>query len=638
MTLPRNFRDDLPPRIRVLGGVMLSVLCICLLRLGWWQLQESARWLQSAQVQEIRTERLPTRRGAILDRTNRVLVSNRPVFQLWLDPARCSDAPRTIRTVATLLGRDSEALLQSWKHRRRGDRSRWLMLPEISRDAVAQILARRSAWLESADTDGIDGVDITPKYLRTYQGLASPPPAAKPLEPPPHAPMARYITTPLAHLLGTIREVGPREIAKQRELAEKDPAQLVMAPGDLLGVSGVEAAYDKHLRGIDGVREYLVDARGQQISVAAGVAADLLLRLPQPGDDLHLTIDLALQQAAEAAFGDKRGALVALDPRTGAILAMVSRPGLDNGALTGPDRSRYWSAVLNDPATPLIDRTIQGAYPPGSIYKMVVAMAALNEGLVTPTERITCIGGLQADGRRFGCHRKAGHGPMELVTALAQSCDVYFYELGRRLGVDRLARYAERFGLGQKSGLGLPHERSGLIPTTAWRARVRGIDRFSVGETFAIAIGQGMNLFTPLQAAIMVATIANDGVLVAPTLRLPPSGELPRITGEPAVPLPIVRQVQRGMIAVVEGGGTAGSLKPLKLKIAGKTGTAQVVGLLRAKAIGLLNDHAWFVAYAPYDDPQLALALIVEHGGHGGAAAAPIAGEVFKTFFRKQAP
>lgn len=608
MALHRRYQADLTWRIWALGIVMLLVLLGFLGRLYWWQIVQRAQWQQSAQIQGIRSERLPAERGTILDRHGAVLVGNRPVFQLWVDPTQLATPEQTLTTLAHVTTTAAEDLLQRWRRRARGDRSLWLAVPDISREVVAWLLARRAPWHD--DSSAFDGRSVTlvPKFLRTYDA-----------------------SMVAGHLLGTIREVGKRELAKNREAVDADPRVPRLAPGDLIGVNGVEAAFDARLRGRDGLREYLVDARGGEITVPQ-VAKALALELPVRGEDLHLTIDASLQTIAEAAFGALRGALVAIVPATGEIVAMVSRPGLQLGTLSGPDSRAYWQSILHDPGKPLLDRTIQGAYPPGSIYKMVVAAAALSEGLVTPTEKIHCSGGLAADGRTFLCHRKSGHGAMDLIGALEQSCDVYFYQMGRRLGADRIAAYAEQFGLGKKTGLGLPHERGGLIPTTAWRLRMRGSERFSLGETFALAIGQGADLLTPLQAAVMVATIANGAVPVHPMLVLRPQ---PLVPGPPIVATAVLQPIVRGMIAVVEGThGTAARLKSLKLKIAGKTGTAQVVSLLRGQGISSFNDHAWFVGFAPYDQPAIAVAVLIEHGGHGGAVAAPVAGKVIQEFLK----
>ena len=333
--------------------------------------------------------------------------------------------------------------------------------------------------------------------------------------------------------------------------------------------------------------------------------------------------------------------MVAIKPTTGEVLALASTPTFDPTTFSRRLSAKEWNALINDPLKPFQNRALQGQYPPGSTYKIVTALAALEEKVITPTTQFYCNGTLPFGNRVFHCWRKGGHGPVQLHKAIVQSCDVYFYQVGQRLGVDRLAHYAQLFGLGELTGISLPHEKKGLIPSAAWK-----LNRFKTpwqpGETLSIAIGQGYDLVTPLQMAVLTAAVANGGTVYRPQLvkrLVSPQGVVlqefsSQRVRQAQVSPESLKLVREGLAGVVnEPGGTGGACRLPGIIAAGKTGTAQVVALGKKAVGGSSRDHAWFVAFAPLESPEIAVAVLVEHGGHGGEAAAPIARKLFAAYF-----
>jgi penicillin-binding protein 2 len=445
-----------------------------------------------------------------------------------------------------------------------------------------------------------------------------------------------------AHLLGQLGEIRKQQL-ETREFAE-------YRAGEVVGQTGVERLMENALRGREGGRNVVVDVAGRVVDVLGE-------RAPDPGGNVVLTLDLDLQRAAEEGFRPeviggqgKIGALVALDPRNGDVLAMVSKPSFDPNSFAGGVDTQTWQKLTSDPLRPLQNRVLAGQYPPGSTYKAIVATAALAEGVVSPQEKLFCPGTYRLGNRTYRCWKPGGHGWMDLRDAIKHSCDVYFYQLGLRLGVDRIAHIADSFHLGRRSGIPLGDEQPGLVPTSTWKQN-RFAERWMDGETLSTAIGQGFDLVTPVQLAIAYAALANGGVVLRPRVVLRSAGrdgaivdaDPPEVIGHVAAPPEALARVRDALEAVVaEPGGTGGLARVPGLRVAGKTGTAQVVHLKHTEDLEddevpfEYRDHAWFVAFAPVDDPQIVVAVLVEHGGHGGSAAAPIAQRVISTWFEKK--
>ncbi len=427
-----------------------------------------------------------------------------------------------------------------------------------------------------------------------------------------------------AHVVGRVGEVTDRQL--------KQPAFADFEPGRVVGQSGLEALYNEDLTGIDGLRRVVVNSRGVEVELSEDQPA-------RAGGAVELTLSADLQAAMEEAFKDRAGSAVALDPYTGEILGLVSSPGFDpNSFSSGIERS-LWETLSRDPKTPLFNRAVQGQYAPGSLFKVVAAAAGLEEGLISPETTVYCPGYATMYGHVFKCNRPSGHGMISLGRALGESCNVFFYQLGVRLEIERLAAYARKFGLGSATGVDLPNEAPGLIPDPAWKERFFKAPWYP-GETISVSIGQGQVLATPLQVARMMAVIANGGRLVQPHIARLVSGkpvayELPRSLGLKPSTLAAIR---RGLFMAVNAGGSAQRAQLSDLIVAGKTGSAQVVSSSKLKKdVDSIQPRAWFAGFAPLDDPRIVLAVLVDHGGSGGASAAPVALAIFEKFFGRGA-
>jgi penicillin-binding protein 2 len=450
-------------------------------------------------------------------------------------------------------------------------------------------------------------------------------------------PIRHYIEGSRAsHLIGYLSEINPSELGLDNYEGYD--------PGDYIGKYGVEKTMESKLRGERGGRQVEVNVRGQVVRVLKTVTG-------RAGHNVYLTVPYDLQAKAEALLGNNAGAIVAMDPNNGELLALVSSPAFDPNVFVQGMSREQWQALSSNPSKPLENKVLQSEYPPASVYKIVVSLAGIEEGIITNSTSIFCPGFYQFGNRAYRCWRKQGHGNVGFIEALAQSCDVFYYQMGQQLGVDRLAWYARACGLGGLTGIEVDHESAGLIPTAEWKLRRFG-EPWHRGETLSIAIGQGFNLVTPLQLAVLTAAVANGGIRYVPQMVKSiqtAEGETiyastPKVAGRLPVSNATLAKVRDGLSAVVEGrSGTARIAHIDGLPISGKTGTAQVFSR-GASATGTnkntpknLKDHAWFVAYAPSQAPRIAVAVIVEHGEHGSSAAAPLARELIKTYLQEPA-
>ncbi|MFQ5816696.1 MAG: penicillin-binding protein 2, partial [Terriglobia bacterium] len=428
-----------------------------------------------------------------------------------------------------------------------------------------------------------------------------------------------------AHLFGYVGEASKQEVASGR-----------YALGDIIGKKGLERHYNDILQGTDGERRTIVDSRGREVH--SGELGGRDYTQPVRGRPIRLTLDSDIQLAAEQALAGHQGAIVALDPQTGAVLALVSRPAFDPNLFAGRIPPQEWQRLMDDPATPLLNRVTQAQLAPGSVFKIIIAAAALEEGLLEKSFTVKCTGAVRHYGRLFRCWRPEGHGIVGLHEAIVHSCDVFFYELGKRLGIERIAYYAEKLGLGRATGIDLPAEEDGLVPSPEWKQRTRN-EAWWAGETISVAVGQGPIMVTPLQLAYALGGIARGGIFVRPRLVLEPdNGDGATAVRRFPLKETTVLKLTDAMWGVVNAGGTGTLARIPGLDIAGKTGTAQLVGLDTLRKVGSqrkLIDNAWFVGLAPRRNPEIVVTVLLEHGEHG-AAAAPLARAVIRAYYEKK--
>ncbi len=600
----------LDERLPFLVAAILFVFAIFGMRFFQLQILRGEEFRGVAQGNAVRLVRLEAPRGDILDREGRVLATTRPAFGVEVMPSDLRRPEVTFAALGLLIDGDADAM-QKRVGRPRG-RLRFQPV-RLAGDLSFDQLARVESHLYA-----LPGVmtDVLPRRHYVSGDLA-------------------------AHLLGTIGEI------RKDQLAARDYVDY--RSGEVIGQSGVEALLESRLRGKAGGRNVVVNVAGRVVDVLDEVPA-------VPGGSVRLTLDLDLQRAAEDAFlpdvvGEpgKLGAAVALDARTGDVLALVSKPSFDPNSFAGGVDSATWRRLTGDEWRPLQNRAISGQYPPGSSYKPIVAAAILGEKVASPQERVFCPGHFTFGRRSYRCWKKEGHGSVDMRDALKKSCDVYFYTMGLRLGIDRIAQYAEAFGLGHRTGIPLAQEKPGLVPSSNWKVRRFG-EKWMAGETVSASIGQGYNLATPLQMAVAYVALANGGRVMTPRLVLARE-EDGRTVDEPVadavnrvhVTEEDLARIRDALAAVVEEpGGTGGRARVPGVRVGGKTGTAQVVRLDHTKDMAeheipvRYRDHAWFVSFAPVESPEIVVSVLAEHGGHGGSAAAPIAQKILARYFEKK--
>lgn len=587
----RIFRDDARFALGRITAFQYVIVGIFLFLLsGFWYLQVYNHETNSelAERNRIKTVPVPAPRGKILDRDGRIIVDNHSSFTVYLsqETLKLEHLP----PIAQALGLDLPELQATVAKFAKGPK--YVPIP-----IKTELTAADLAFVEShRDPDTFPELEILEAQKRLY----------------PRDNVA-------AHVVGYVGQVSESEL-NTAEFAQ-------YSQGDMVGKFGLERQYNDLLTGIDGQRRVVVDVSQREREVLESQEA-------VPGKNLQLTIDMDLQAVAELEMDGRRGAVVVLDPRTGEVLAMVSRPAFDPNVFARL-RQADWNAVLNDPYKPMLNRAIQGTYAPGSTFKPIVAIAGLESGMLSDTDTVNCTGVANWYGRPFHCH--STHGTTDLHRGIVQSCDVYFYQAGNKIGIDTIAQYAQVSGLGEKTGIDLPGEADGLMPSTKWKLRTQR-DRWYPGETISVSIGQGAVEVTPLQLALSIGGLSIGGKWFQPHLVKLAAPPEPKHQGN-WNPLNVA-SVVNGMYGVVNEGGTGTAAAIPGVTVSGKTGSAQRISNDLAKSNAALAkelaDNGWFVGFAPRDNPEIVVAAIVEAGIHGGQNAAPITRKVLKTYFDKK--
>jgi len=586
------FRDDTKfalGRIAIFQYAAVGVFLFLIA--GFWVLQIRDHEANStlAERNRIKTVPLLAPRGKILDRDGRVIVDNQPAFVVQLTQENLK--PEHLAPIAEGLHLDLDELKATVRRYAAG--KRYSPIP-IKRDLSPAELTFIDSHRDPGTFPELELVQ-EPRRLYPQNGLA-------------------------AHVIGYVGEVSEAEL-NSSEFAS-------YSQGDLVGKSGLEKQYNEILKGVDGQRRVVVDVAGREHQVLESAEAT-------PGQNLQLTIDLDLQAVAELALEGKKGAVVALDPRDGSVLAMVSRPAFDPNLFAAHIKAADWKALTSNPENPLINRAIQAQFAPGSTFKPLVAIAGLETGAVDDNFSVHCGGGASFYGRYFKCWEKRGHGGVNMHAGIVHSCDVYFYTIGNKIGIDGIAEYAEQAGIGKKTGIDLPGEAEGLMPSSKWKLRTQR-EKWYAGETISVAIGQGAVTVTPIQLASAIGGMANGGVWFKP--HLVKMAAAPDAARKENWNLDNIAKVVSGMYGVVNEGGTGGSAAIPGITVSGKTGSAQRVSndfKKSGKADADDKDNGWFVAFAPRENPEIVLAVLLEGGEHG-ALAAPTARDVIKAYFDKK--
>ena len=606
--LPITFRNEVAPEFHRRANFLMTVVSIAFFfligRLFFFQVVQGERFTYLSENNRIRIKKIPGTRGMVFDRRGQLLVDSRPSFDLLFVPEDAKEPEMILRRLARFLGRDEGdflGLLDENKGR-----------PPFEEITLGRDIDWRSLVVVETHQLDLPGVSLRIRPRRSY-----------------------LMNSMAAHLLGYLGEIGPKQLKTQKEKR--------YGMGDEIGQFGLERRWDEFLRGRNGGQQVEVDALGRRVRVLHEVE-------DVPGHNVYLTLDRDLQETAYEALKGKEGSIVALEVHSGAVLALANTPAFDPNVFARGITAEEWRALGQDQAHPLNNRAVQGQYPPGSAFKIVLAIAALEENVIDPETPLLCHGSMAFGNRVFRDWKKEGHGAVDLHKGIVQSCDVYFYQLGQRIGIDRIAKYARALGLGEKTGIALDDEKPGLIPDSEWKMKRFGQPWFP-GETPSASIGQGYINVTPLQMANLMAVVANGGTLYRPWfVRKVESldGTLIREYGTEKIRFLALKErtlehLRSALSEVVNSGaGTGGAAKSNQVTIAGKTGTAQVAemrgAIVKSEQLSyLIRDHAWFVAYAPADNPEIAVATLVEHGGHGGAAAAPLAKKVIEKYFSLRA-
>jgi penicillin-binding protein 2 len=577
-------------------AILLHVVIVCVITgfLGvFWYLQivKGSDYALLAENNRLRRIALPPTRGVVLDRHDEVLASTRPALNLVLVREGLTDADLQLKRLEGVLNIPYDVL----KARLAAMRTRPTFEPLVIKEDVhlgeiAKVEARRE-WFPS--------VEVEQTALRDY----------------PDGPA-------VAHAVGYVGEVGESQLAKITDGS--------LQQGDIVGRTGVERQYDETLRGRRGWKLQTVNSLGRPFGTSQPG------REPEDGLPLQLTIDKGMQRKLVEALAAEVGSGIFMNPKTGEVLALASTPGYDPNVFTAPVSRTTWTALINDPNHPLNDRAISSFYAPGSTFKVLMSIVGLETGEITPSTTVYCGGSVMVYNRRFMCWKKEGHGTVDVHRALVHSCNVFYYLLGRKVGIDNITKYAKMFGIGELSGIDIPGESRGNPPSAEWKQRVHK-EPWYPGDTISVSIGQGLLAVTPIQMATMISAVANGGTLVRPHLAKNAQASPTRLDVSPAT-LALIRDALADVVE--EGTATKAQLGPIR--VAGKTGTAQVfkksVGVDADKQPKAERDHAWFIGYAPADNPEVAFAIVIEHGGHGGTTAAPVARQVLEVYFQDRLP
>jgi penicillin-binding protein 2 len=586
-SLPEG-RDAGKKRVTAVAAAVVVALVVVVGQLWYLQVLEGGYFLDASDKNRIRIRPVAAPRGILFDRNGVPLVDNRPTFTLSLIPR---ELPRDEQGRDAVLGRVAALLRIPYAELAES-------VARVSLDSFLPVRVRRGLRLEDmAKVEEwkleLPGVIVEVEPQRTY-------------------PSSRFA----AHLLGYVREANDEQLKQGR-----------YRRGDMVGQSGLERLLDEFLRGRDGGERIEVDAMGRPVRVVQQTE-------PNPGAQVVTTVDRRIQEAAEQAMEGRAGAAVVMDPRSGDVLAMVSTPAFEIDRFTGTIDRAAWLKVVQHPEHPLLNRTIQSQYAPGSVFKLVVTAAGLQEGTLTPLDRVQCSGEFQLGNRTFKDWKVDGHGTVDLRRAIAHSCNIFFYQAGLKVGGTAMAKYARAFGFGQATGIDLAGEKFGLVPQARSK---RGRDQWQAGDVVNLSIGQGPVLVTPLQVAKFMAAIANGGVLWKPRLvqrierreRGIVWSDPGRVTGHVELSPLVWAYLRQSLLAVVNE-GTGVEARIPGLDIAGKTGTAQMIANSRADRG---QDHAWFAAFAPVRDPEVVVVVLVERGGRGGQVAAPVVRKILNAIF-----
>lgn len=575
----------------------VTMLGVLVVRLWYLQCVYGAYFRDLSENNRIRTIRTVPPRGTIYDREEKVLVRNRPAFDVALMLEDTPNVNETLSRLAEITGREVVQLQKQFQARARGRHFEpVVVMSDVSREELARV---------KVNGYRLPGVIITTVPARAYPANSL-----------------------AAQVLGYAREISKSQLEALAGQNYKN--------GDLIGQSGLEKQWEESLRGRSGYVQVEVDARGNRRG-ELGISDD------QIGDELYLTLDMDMQAAAEQALAGKRGAVVALDPRSGQLLVLASAPSFDANIFSGKMDAHEWEKVATDRQKPLSNRAISSKYPPGSTFKLFMAVAGLASGKITPATEVNCPGYYMFAGRPYRCHKHSGHGIVNLQKAITVSCNAYFYQLGQTLQIGGIEKYVGMFGFGVPTGLAIPGEDPGILPSDTWKREVVG-EKWYPGDTMPVAIGQGYMNVTPMQMANGMAAIANGGTLYQPYLVRkivnPKTGEVkefqPKVLKKIDLAPSVLETVRRFSVDVVNDPRGTGKRAALPgILVAGKTGTAQMGALGKENLGEYFKDHAWFVSFAPADNPTIAMAVIVENSGHGGEFAAPVSRQVMEVYFRK---